>query len=37
VKLADTIKGFKAILEGEYDGVAEQEFYMKGNIDEIKK
>ncbi|HEX7586227.1 MAG TPA: F0F1 ATP synthase subunit beta [Patescibacteria group bacterium] len=37
VKLSDTIKGFKAILNGEYDGVAEQEFYMKGGIDEIKK
>jgi len=37
VKLKDTIKGFKAILDGEYDGVAEQEFYMKGGIDEIKK
>src|SRR3989344_3443248 len=30
VKLADTIKGFKMILDGEYDGVAEQEFYMRG-------
>lgn len=37
VKLEDTIKGFKAILEGEYDSVSEQDFYMKGGIDEIKK
>lgn len=37
VKLSDTIKGFQAILNGEYDGVAEQEFYMKGSIDDIKK
>ena len=37
VKLSDTIKGFKMILSGEMDDVAEQEFYMKGNIDEIKK
>ena len=37
VKLADTIKGFKAILAGEYDAVSEQDFYMKGSIDEIKK
>lgn len=37
VKLADTIKSFKAILAGEYDQVAEQEFYMKGGIDELKK
>lgn len=37
VKLKDTIKGFKMILEGEMDDVAEQEFYMKGDISEIKK
>jgi F-type H+-transporting ATPase subunit beta len=37
VKLADTIKSFKAILAGEYDELPEQEFYMKGMIDEIKK
>ena len=37
VKLSDTIKGFKMILDGEYDGVAEQEFYMKGSLDEVKK
>lgn len=37
VKLSDTVKAFKAILDGEYDDVAEQEFYMKGGIDEIKK
>ncbi len=37
VSLQDTIKGFKAILDGEYDKVPEQEFYMKGGIDEVKK
>jgi len=37
VKLSDTIKGFKMILEGELDDIAEQDFYMKGSIDEIKK
>jgi len=37
VKLADTIKSFKMILDGGYDEVPEQEFYMKGMIDEIKK
>lgn len=37
VKLSDTIKGFKMILDGELDEVAEQDFYMKGGIDEIKK
>jgi F-type H+/Na+-transporting ATPase subunit beta len=37
VKLKDTIKGFKMILDGEMDEVGEQEFYMKGDISEIKK
>lgn len=37
VPLAETIKGFKAILAGEYDLVPEQEFYMKGTVSEIKK
>jgi len=37
VKLEDTIKGFEMILEGKTDDVSEQYFYMKGNIDEIKK
>jgi len=33
VKLQDTIKGFKMILNGELDEIAEQEFYMKGMIE----
>jgi F-type H+-transporting ATPase subunit beta len=37
VKLEDTIKGFEMILDGKMDDVSEQEFYMKGGIDEIKK
>lgn len=37
VKLPDTVKGFKMILDGEMDDVSEQEFYMKGDISEIKK
>lgn len=37
VSLKDTIRGFKAIINGEYDAVPEQEFYMKGGIDEVKK
>ena len=36
VKLKDTIKSFKDILEGKYDDVPEQEFYMKGGIEEVK-
>jgi F-type H+-transporting ATPase subunit beta len=34
VSLADTIRGFKAILAGEYDHLPEQAFYMVGNIEE---
>src|SRR5215475_6542699 len=35
VKIADTVKGFKAIVEGKYDDIPEQAFYMKGTIDEV--
>jgi F-type H+-transporting ATPase subunit beta len=34
VSLKDTIRGFKAIVEGEMDGLPEQAFYMIGSIDE---
>jgi F-type H+-transporting ATPase subunit beta len=34
VSLKDTIAGFKAIVEGEYDHLPEQAFYMVGTIDE---
>ena len=37
VKVADTIKGFKEILDGKHDDKGEGEFYMKGGIDEIGK
>ena len=37
VPLKETIRGFKMILNGEFDGIPEQEFYMKGNIDQIIK
>jgi len=36
VKRADTIRGFKEILEGKYDDLPEDNFYMKGSIDEVK-
>lgn len=36
VKLEDTIKGFKMILNGELDNLPEQAFYMVGSIDEAK-
>jgi F-type H+-transporting ATPase subunit beta len=35
VSLKDTIRGFKGILDGEYDHIAEQDFYMKGSIEEV--
>ncbi len=34
VSLKDTIAGFKAIIEGEYDHLPEQAFYMVGGIEE---
>jgi len=34
VSLKDTIKGFKGIVEGEYDDLPEQAFYMVGGIEE---
>ena len=36
VKLEDTIKGFKAILNGELDDLPEQAFYLVGDIAEAK-
>ncbi len=35
VPLADTVKGFKGIIDGEYDHIPEQAFYMVGTIDEV--
>lgn len=35
VSVADTVKGFKEILEGKHDDVPEGNFYMKGTIEEI--
>ncbi len=34
VKLADSIKGFKEIIEGKHDDLPEQAFYMVGTIEE---
>ena len=34
VSLKDTIRGFKAIVDGEYDSLPEQAFYMVGTIEE---
>ena len=35
VSKADTVRGFKEILEGKHDDKPEQSFYMKGSIDEV--
>ncbi|HSX45586.1 MAG TPA: F0F1 ATP synthase subunit beta [Candidatus Saccharimonadia bacterium] len=36
VKLADTIQGFKEILEGKHDSKPESAFYLKGSIKDVK-
>lgn len=35
VSIKDTVAGFKAIVDGEYDDLPEQAFYMVGTIDEV--
>ncbi|MBU1966477.1 MAG: F0F1 ATP synthase subunit beta [Proteobacteria bacterium] len=35
VKVADTVQGFKEILEGKHDDLPEQAFYMVGGIEEV--
>lgn len=35
VPLKDTIRGFKGIIEGQYDDIPEQAFYMVGPIEEV--
>jgi len=37
VPLEETIQGFKGLVNGEYDDIPEQAFYMKGNIEEVKE
>ena len=34
VPLKETIRGFKGIIDGDYDNLPEQAFYMVGTIDE---
>lgn len=36
VSISETVKGFKAILDGKYDDKPETSFYMVGTIDEVK-
>ena len=35
VKVQDTVRSFKEIIEGKHDDIPEQAFYMKGTIDEV--
>jgi F-type H+/Na+-transporting ATPase subunit beta len=35
VPVADTIKGFKAIVEGKHDDIPERAFYMAGGIEDV--
>ncbi|MBN2438397.1 MAG: F0F1 ATP synthase subunit beta [Deltaproteobacteria bacterium] len=35
VKVADTVRGFREILEGKHDDLPEQAFYMVGGIEEV--
>jgi len=37
VPIEKTVEGFDAILKGEYDNVDESEFYMRGDISDVKK
>ena len=35
VKVEDTVRGFKEILEGKHDDLPEQAFYMKGTMEAV--
>ena len=35
VKIADTVKGFREIIDGKHDDIPEQAFYMVGTIEEV--
>jgi F-type H+-transporting ATPase subunit beta len=37
VKLADTIRSFKEVVDGKHDDIPEQAFYMQGDIDDVLK
>ena len=36
MKIADTVRGFKEIIEGKHDDIPEQAFYMMGGMDEVR-
>jgi len=37
VPIAETIRGFKEIIDGEHDDVPESAFFLKGTIDDVVK
>src|ERR1700732_472050 len=37
VKLADTVRSFREVVEGKYDDLPEQAFYMQGDIEDVKQ
>ncbi len=37
VKIADTVSGFKEIVEGKFDDLPEQAFYMVGDLNEVRE
>jgi F-type H+-transporting ATPase subunit beta len=37
VKIEDTVRSFREIIEGKYDDIPEQAFYMVGTIDEVQQ
>jgi len=36
VKLADTVRGFREIVDGKHDDIPEQAFWMQGTIDDVR-
>ena len=37
MKVADTIRGFKEIVDGKHDDVPEQAFLMQGTIEDVRE
>jgi F-type H+-transporting ATPase subunit beta len=37
VKLEDTIEAFDKLLKGEFDNRPEEDFYMKGGLEDLKQ
>ena len=35
VKIADTVRAFKEIIDGKHDDIPEQAFYMQGGIEDV--